>query len=101
MFDYKEQIRDFLKLNFSPSIPEVSNFKVTSNELLGYLFQMFPFNCIDDYDLNDILLRLDYERFAYTNQIVHNAGSENETITKNMVFGWCMFSKLLDFNSKK
>lgn len=101
MFDYAEQIRDFLKLNFSPSSPDVANFKVTSNELLNYLFNTFPNGCINDYELNEILLKLGYERFAYINEVIHNASNEKERITKNMIFGWCMFSQLLDFNTKK
>ena len=85
MYDYKEQIRNFIKLNFLPSTPEESNFKVSSNELLGYLFDIFPFECISDYELNEILVELGYERYTYVDT------------KKLLVFGWCMYSKVLDY----
>ena len=80
MFDYKEQILEFLKLNFNPSNPEEANFKVTSSELLNYLFDIYPVGCISDYDLNDILIKLEFKPYTYANT------------DKQLVFGWCMIT---------
>lgn len=104
MFDYKEQILEFLKLNFSPSSPEDANFKVTNNELLNYLFQIFPFDCISDYDLNEILIALKYERFSIKIDTSTSKTNKDGNVVKNqsaiLGFCWCMHSKLLDFKQK-
>jgi hypothetical protein len=105
MFDYSEQIRDFIKLNFSPSSPDVSNFKVTSNELLNYLFNTFPNGCINDYELNDILLSLKYERLTYTVETItineDKEGNKIENKHYHLVFGWCMFTTKIPIMMEK
>lgn len=105
MFDYGAQISEFLKLNFSPSNPEESNFKVTSTELLGYLFQIFPDDCINDYDLNEILITLGYQRFSYAVEtITITEGKQGNTIEKkryDLVFGWCLFTDKIPITTEK
>lgn len=105
MFDYAEQIREFLKLNFTPSNPDVANFKVTSNELLNYLFYTFPNGCINDYDLNEILLSLKYERFTYTVETItfseDKEGNKTENKHYHLAFGWCMFTTKIPIMMEK
>jgi hypothetical protein len=96
MFDYKQQIAEFLKENFEPSNPTAANFKVNSTELLNYLFQIFPADCINDYDLNEILIGLNYKRFTYEIQSItfinDENGKEKEHINYSLCFGWCLNS---------
>lgn len=99
MFDYKDQVTEFLKQNFSPSSPEKSNFDATNDELLEYLFQVFPHGCISDYDLSEILTTLKFQRFVYTvDSIIVLSNPKNqpkEHISQRLCFGWCLFSEKL------
>ena len=62
MIDKISDIKRFLKEHFSPG--DLQNTKealqLTSSEVLSLLFQVFPHDCIDDYDLHSILTQLDY-----------------------------------------
>jgi hypothetical protein len=95
MFDYKEQIFEFIKRNFEPTYPDLANAKFTTKEFLGFLFQVFPVGCISDYELNEILLQLEYERFTYSVETVKiemdKYGNTTEVKKYNLCFGWCMF----------
>jgi len=97
MFDYKEEIEKFIKQNFMPAYPDLANVKYTTEEFLGFLFQVFPVGCISDYELNEILISLDYERFTYTLQSISydkdEDGEKVPKITHYLVSGWCMFSQ--------
>lgn len=61
MQDYPEKIREYLYDNFIPGTKENANLKVTTKELLNFLFRIFPYECIDDYQLVDILYELGYQ----------------------------------------
>lgn len=98
MFDYTNEIRNFIKLNFEPTYPDLANVKYTTDEFLAFLFLVFPVDCISDYELNDILLSLDYERHIYN--IEHLSikkgkyDDDEDEISKSyiLVSGWCMFT---------
>ncbi|WP_417365546.1 hypothetical protein [Flavobacterium beibuense] len=96
MLDYKEQITDYLKANFTPSNDTLANFKQTTNQLLNFLFNTFPRNCISDYELNDILLELGYKRQTWVEDTTVSLGEEKGVerfeIHKNLVTGWCLKS---------
>ena len=101
MFDYKDQVHKFIGENFKPSTPDEANFRVSTNQLLGYLFQTFPADCISDYELNDILLSLKYERFTYTNKTIRfsKPKAENEPpkeiVEYHLCVGWCLHTDLI------
>lgn len=86
MFDYIEQVTDFMQANFSPGSPEVCNLKMTNAELLGFLFKTFPEDCISDYELNDIMIKLKFERITYS------ADVDGDIEIKS---GWNMFSDVM------
>ncbi len=99
MLDYEDQISDYLKANFSPSCPNKSNFNQTTRELLAFLFQTFPIDCISDYQLNEILLGLGYERhnvlIERTIECSDGKGKEKREyfrIEKMLTLSWCMRS---------
>lgn len=96
MLDYKEQIFEFIKRNFEPTYPDLANAKFTTEEFLGFLFLSFPVDCISDYELNDILLSLEYERFVYTIEIISfekdEDGEKVPKISHPLITGWCMFT---------
>jgi hypothetical protein len=96
MQDYNAQIFEFIKRNFEPTYPDLANAKFTSEEFLGFLFLSFPVDCISDYELNDILLSLDFERFTYTIESISfdrdEEGEKVPVINHHLVSGWCMFT---------
>lgn len=96
MYDYNEQIYEFVKQNFTPAYPDLANIKFTTAEFLGFLFDTFPKGCISDYELNEILLSLDFEPFTYSVERISIEKDEDgeKTITKSyhLVSGWCMFT---------
>ena len=98
MFDYYDLILKFIKTNFEPTYPDLANLKFTTDEFLEFLFLSFPNDCISDYELNEILLSLDFERFTYTVEKISIEKSKDEfdedtiTTTHQLVSGWCMFS---------
>lgn len=95
MLDYSVTIEEFIKVNFEPSNPESSNVKFTTEELLYFLFRTFPEGCISDYELNDILISLNYKRFMYVVESYHTIekdDSEIYEIRKHLTIGWCLKS---------
>ena len=96
MFDYYDLILKFIKTNFEPTYPDLANVKFTTDEFLEFLFLSFPNDCISDYELNEILLSLDFERFTYTiEHITFERDEEGEkipVINHQLVAGWCMFT---------
>lgn len=69
MYDYQEKVMEYLELNFVPGDTKNHNLKVSTQELLGFLFRVFPRDCISDYDLVDILQRLGYRPFNLMERI--------------------------------
>lgn len=102
MYDYISQISEFLQEHFVPADnAELSNTRLTSEELLTFLFKTFPKGCISDYELNDIMLKLKYKRETYTISIPIARTKEeiesNAPIKYNyeLCTGWCMNSLAL------
>lgn len=102
MYDYVSQISQFLQEHFVPADnAELSNTRLTSEELLIFLFKTFPEGCISDYELNEIMLKLKYKRETYTISIPIARTKEeiesNAPIKYNyeLCTGWCMNSLAL------
>lgn len=102
MYDYVFQISQFLQEHFVPADnSEQSNTRLTSEELLNFLFKTFPEGCISDYDLNDIMLKLNYKRETYTIEFdIPQTKSEKESNAPikhsyQLCTGWCMNSLAL------
>lgn len=102
MYDYVYQISQFLQEHFVPADnAEQSNTRLTSEELLNFLFQTFPNGCISDYELNEIMLKMKYKRETYTISIPIARTKEeiesNAPIKYNyeLCTGWCMNSLAL------
>jgi hypothetical protein len=99
MYDYVSQITDFIKQNFAPAEnAQEANTRMSSEELLSFLFVTFPYGCISDYELNEIMLKLHYKRETYTiANVVSRSKKEIEndvpvTYTYELCTGWCMNS---------
>lgn len=86
MFDFKKQIEEFLSNNFMVATLESCNVKMSNQELLNFLFRTFPKDCISDYELNDIMTALKFERHTYSVKV------DDEPELKT---GWCLFSKVM------
>lgn len=96
MLDYNDQITAYLSENFYPSVPDIANFRRTSDDLLSFLFCTFPKNCISDYDLDEILIELGYTRHTWIEEreaIEESKKHITVTIKKILVTGWCLMSR--------
>lgn len=95
MYDYKEQIKDFIAEHFSPATATLANVKMDTDQLLSFIFTTFPNGCISDYDLNEILISLGYKRTTYTIAIPVAKTKEEEEknlpikFTQQLCSGWC------------
>lgn len=95
ILDYPEQIKDYLQAHFAPSDPDRANFRKTTNELLGFLSQVFPAGCISDYDLAEILTDLGYNRHQWPHENFYEEGEGKEKVIKvsrHLATGWCLKS---------
>ncbi|WP_289659498.1 hypothetical protein [Flavobacterium panacagri] len=93
MLDYIQSITEFLKDNFNPSNPASANVKLNTDQLLNFIFRTFPVDCISDYELNDILLSLNYKRFTYVVESYKEIGKKKDRrieVSKSLEVGWCM-----------
>lgn len=93
MLDYLETITEFINQNFEPSNPESANVKLNTDQLLDFLFRTFPVGCISDYDLNDILISLNYKRYSYVVETYKEVGKKKEKrieVSKSLEVGWCL-----------
>lgn len=100
MLDYKEQVEAYIKRHFKPDGPDTANVRHTNTSMSRFLFMTFPEDCISDYDLDDIMRRLGYERHQWLeeHQIKRREKKkEFVEIHKEIVTGWCLKS---DFNLK-
>lgn len=102
MYDYTTQISEFIQEHFAPAENAyLANTRMTSEELLFFLFQTFPVGCISDYDLNEIMLKLQYKRETYSIAFEHPRTEkeiENNvpvSYSYQLATGWCMNSKAL------
>jgi hypothetical protein len=55
---------------------------MTTGSILDFLFKTFPKDCISDYELNDILNQLKFERATFT-------------IEDELLSGWFLFSETM------
>lgn len=97
MLDYIETIKEFLIENFRSSNPESANVKLNTDQILNFLFRTFPAGCISDYDLNDILISLNYKRYTYVVESYHEIERDDSTIyeiRKSLEVGWCLKTDL-------
>lgn len=97
MLNYIEIVTEFINDNFQPSNPENANVKMSTEMLLGFLFKTFPVDCVSDYDLNEILVSLDYKRFTYVVEEHTEVGKKDNKrieISKRIEIGWCLKSDL-------
>lgn len=87
MLDTTPQITAFLKANFKPSNLIEATHKLTTNQLLELLFNVFPINSIDDYDLYQILISLQYQPFRNNINVTDAVTKETKNI---MCLVWCL-----------
>lgn len=62
MYNFKAQVKDFLKENFTPATAPVYDLALSNQAILDFLFDVFPKDCISDYDLHEILHDLQYKK---------------------------------------
>ncbi len=87
MLDTTPQITQFLKENFKPSNLLEATHKITTHQLLNLLFNVFPKGSVDDYDLYQILISLQYTPFRNTIEIKN---LETEEIINELSLVWCL-----------
>lgn len=99
MYDYVSQISEFIKQNFVPAEnAEQANTRFSTDQLMEFLFQTFPEGCISDYELNDIMLKLQYKRETYTiaTAVPRSKKEIEENVPEKFNYelctGWCMNS---------
>lgn len=99
MFDYVNQISDFINKGFVPAEPELANVKYTSKELLHFLFETFPNGCINEYELNELLVNLKFKRSLHSVEyevlVENEEGKEVSEKRYNLKNVWCMYTDLI------
>jgi hypothetical protein len=94
ILDYAEQVKKFIQENFEPAEENKANLKWSNAQFRGFLFDVFPRNCISDYDLDEILTDLAYTRQTWvedhTSLSQDDEGKEVFTISKRLTTGWCI-----------
>lgn len=93
MYNYEEKIKEFLQHNFTPSTALHANLKLTTNQMLCFLWNAFPKDCVSDYTLVQILEDLNYKQTMY---VVEDPESNKTQLT----LGWC-FETPFDFDEVK
>ena len=88
MIDFTQPITQFFKANFTPASEDLATHKLSSRQLLEILFNVFPDECIDDYDLNDILMNLGYMPTKLSSSLIKDDPSEIEKQSIKIV--WCL-----------
>src|SRR4051812_5150053 len=94
MLDYPEKIRQHLQDHFTSSDDNLANFKKTTQDLLRFLFLVFPKDCISDYELDDILTELGYRKQVWAEVTTvsrqDDEGEEYFEENSTLVTGWCL-----------
>lgn len=91
MYDYPDQVKELLQQYFSPSEPLFADLKLSTKNLLDFLFRSFPTDSISDYELSEILIDLGYQPHVYVVPSV--TGEGEEAVVKNILeTGWCLKS---------
>ena len=86
MIDKTQEIKEFIQKNFSPGSPDDHTFYKTSSQILSMLFSVFPLDCVDTYDIYEILSSLDYSPVKLENEIK----LEKDIKEKIVGFYWCL-----------
>ena len=93
MYDYPQQIKDFLSRYFTPSEEVLANVKMTTYDLLAFLWNAFPKDCISDYQLVEILNELGHQQQMYVvehySEFKDDDGKKKQRINKKLEVGWC------------
>src|SRR5690606_32409245 len=95
MYDYPEKIKAFIQANFTPSTADNANVKLTTQQLLYFLWNAFPTDCISNYILVDILEELGYKQTMYVVETPVEKGTKKNKIIeikKSLQLGWCLKS---------
>lgn len=95
MYGYEIKIKAFIQNNFEPSTPENANMKLKTSQLLCFLWNTFPVDCISDYELVEILEDLGYKEALYV--VEHSTKRKADKrkfieIRKSLELGWCLKS---------
>lgn len=93
MYDYPDQIKSFLNHSFTPVEEVLSNVKMTTGDLLEFLWNAFPKDCITEYNLVEILNHLDHKQQMYVVENYHEFVDDDKNkkirITRKIEIGWC------------
>lgn len=93
MYDYDDQIKSFLQKYFETSEEVLANIKMTTGDILEFLWNAFPKDCISDYNLVEILNDLGHKQQMYVVENYHEFVDENKNkkikITRRIELGWC------------
>ncbi len=94
---YLSDIEKFIEENFTPATPETANVKISTEDLLTFIFRTFPYDSIMEHQLTDILTSLGYERHTYVlerNEVTGKGKKQQTTVHKSLSVGWCMKTHL-------
>lgn len=105
MIDKTQEIQRFLRKHFTPGTLEDHTFLKTNHGVLNLLFDVFPEDCIDTYELHEIMTSLYYvpvkkstekekKPVSKTKTVGFSSKKENKPLTKitNVKFYWCLKS---------
>ena len=95
MYGYEIKIKESIQANFTPSNADNANLKLTTSQLLYFLWSAFPTDCISDYELVEILENLGYEQTMYVVETPVEKGTKKNKfieIKKSLELGWCLKS---------
>jgi len=95
ILDYEQKVKTFLQQNFTPSDDTHANIKHTTSSLLKFLWSVFPKDCVSDYELDDILTELGYQRYTWPEDVTtyeEVGGAMIPETTTHLEIGWCMRS---------
>lgn len=98
MFQYKQEISQFIESNFTDSTHEDATVKWTTFQFLQFLFDVFPKDCINDYELDAILKRLGFSKKMYAiEQSIEKKvnGKMIQVVNYIPQLGWCLESHLI------
>lgn len=82
MIDKTQEIKEFLNKHFEPGTLEDHTFLKNNQGVLNMIFDVFPDECIDSYELHEILSSLGYEPVKKTTT------KKSDTKTKSSVPGF-------------
>lgn len=93
MYDYPERIKEFISQYFKISTPENAKIKYSTEELLDFIWDVFPKGCISDYQLAELLNDLGHKQYMFiveSKQIYEDdEGNKKVKISKKLKNGWC------------